>query len=37
MKRHMLRDKMSKENFNIEFVLQMEVEELPYKALGGKL
>lgn len=33
----MLRDKMLKQTFNIKFVLQMEVEELPYKALGGKL
>lgn len=33
----MLREKMSKENFNIEFVLQMEAQALPLKALGGKL
>ncbi len=32
----MLREKMLKQTFNIKFVLQMEVQKLPYKALGGK-
>lgn len=33
----MLREKMLKEKFNIKVVFQIEVQELPYKALGGKL
>lgn len=33
----MLREKMLKQTFNVKIVFQMEVQELPYKALGGKL